>query len=317
MESITQALSSLASDLAARRDEIDPPAERFSTHPERCWYFERGLGHEGDDEPLPPLRPALDACLATLSDNSFQRLAAGIDAAHLQAVTASLREHETRLRNRFDAAVDAIESCRLAAISEANKLVLQWLGVRSRRRRTYLFTAESLRVALDPDGPIGGTPQRRRALAKAIESGGRVSRYQTSIGPPKRPRSAKEVASRYWVALTDADREIAGIRAQLSADVKAVVDYLNSAAALVDASQWIRSEDAARRSGIAADTILKRSKREEWPTRGAGRMRCYRLSDLENAWPGKNFRTDTTPGMRKQKLCPDNSGHMRKGQRTG
>lgn len=57
-------------------------------------------------------------------------------------------------------------------------------------------------------------------------------------------------------------------------------------------SLWIPANVATKRSGLNADTILKRAKREGWPVEKIGRMNAYRLTDLELAWPKRNFRTD-------------------------
>lgn len=61
-----------------------------------------------------------------------------------------------------------------------------------------------------------------------------------------------------------------------------------------DSVQWVRSDDAAKRSELSPDAIRKRAERENWETKRSGRMLCYRLDLLETAWPNKSFRADTS-----------------------
>lgn len=56
--------------------------------------------------------------------------------------------------------------------------------------------------------------------------------------------------------------------------------------------EWVAANVAVKRSGLDAGTIRKRAARERWPIDKIGRMNAYRLSDLERAWPRKNFRGD-------------------------
>lgn len=55
---------------------------------------------------------------------------------------------------------------------------------------------------------------------------------------------------------------------------------------------WIRADEAARNSGLSADSIRKRATREGWKVTKSGQMNCYRLEDLQVAWPNKDFSSD-------------------------
>lgn len=61
----------------------------------------------------------------------------------------------------------------------------------------------------------------------------------------------------------------------------------------------IRSDDAARRSGLDPNTIRTRAKREDWTVKKAGKFNAYLLENLEQTWPGRNFTTDERRPTRK------------------
>lgn len=56
--------------------------------------------------------------------------------------------------------------------------------------------------------------------------------------------------------------------------------------------EWVTARTASLESGLSADTIRVRARREEWPIGKAGKMNSYRLSDLEGAWPERRFLPD-------------------------
>jgi len=56
---------------------------------------------------------------------------------------------------------------------------------------------------------------------------------------------------------------------------------------------WIRSDDAAERSGLDPNSIRIRAVRERWKIKKSGTLNCYRLVDLETAWPHRDFLADT------------------------
>ncbi len=76
------------------------------------------------------------------------------------------------------------------------------------------------------------------------------------------------------------------------ADVQKLIDHLGDASTvqLQPPDEWIRSDEAAKRTDMSPDAFRSRANRKGWPTKRSGRMRCYRLSDLQAAYPNKNFR---------------------------
>ncbi|MCC6427499.1 MAG: hypothetical protein IT435_11835 [Phycisphaerales bacterium] len=65
-------------------------------------------------------------------------------------------------------------------------------------------------------------------------------------------------------------------------------------AAQPETPQWVAASDAANWSGLSTDALRKRAQSERWPTRKSGRMNCYPLDKLKNAWPQRRFWPDAS-----------------------
>ena len=55
---------------------------------------------------------------------------------------------------------------------------------------------------------------------------------------------------------------------------------------------WMRADEAAKSSGLSADSIRKRAAREGWKVQKSGQMNCYRAEDLQRASPNRSFSSD-------------------------
>jgi hypothetical protein len=63
--------------------------------------------------------------------------------------------------------------------------------------------------------------------------------------------------------------------------------------ATTTAIEYVRSDDAASRSGLSTETIRMRAKRENWPIEKSGKMNCYPMECLTRAWPNRKFRPNS------------------------
>jgi hypothetical protein len=164
-----------------------------------------------------------------------------------------------------------------------------------------------LTVALYHLGGLADAGAPRLIVAEPVRTGDLMvdlARYAAWRGrlpvSDTRPEAASSQLSDEALPPIVAEQMLAHVEAHLEELVAAPTAAENSSpeAAATQTStaatqKWIRSDEASRRSGLSPSTLRKRANKQGWRTRRSGpKYLCYRLEDLENAWPHKNFRQD-------------------------